>query len=65
MKTNKLICKALSLVALLCMGQTAAWAQAVTGKRYNLTEYETNILSSVSAVLTDGTNVGNSYQNEL
>ena len=65
MKTNKLICKALSLVALLCMGQTAAWAQAVTGKRYNLTEYETNILSSVSAVLTDGTNVGNSYQNGI
>lgn len=65
MKTNKLICKALSLVALLCMGQTAAWAQAVTGKRYNLTEYETNILSSVSAVLTNGTNVGNSYQNGI
>ena len=33
MKTNKLICKALSLVALLCMGQTAAWAQ-VTQNRY-------------------------------
>ena len=65
MKTNKLICKALSLVALLCMGQTAAWAQAVTGKRYNLTEYRTNILSSVSAVLTNGTNVGNSYQNGI
>ena len=29
MKTNKLICKALSLVALLCMGQTAAWAQQI------------------------------------
>lgn len=27
MKTNNLIYKALSLVALLCMGQTAAWAQ--------------------------------------
>lgn len=59
MKTNKLICKALSLVALLCLGQTAACAQAVTGKRYNLTEYGTNILSSVSAELTNGTNVGN------
>ena len=33
MKTNKLICKALSLVALLCLGQTAAWAQ-VTQNRY-------------------------------
>lgn len=66
MKTNKLICKALSLVALLCLGQTAAWAQAVTGKRYNLTEYGTNILSSVSAVLTNnGANVGNSYQNGI
>ena len=30
MKTNKLICKALSLVALLCLGQTAAWAQRIT-----------------------------------
>lgn len=32
MKTNKLICKALSLVALLCMGQTAAWAQVPENK---------------------------------
>ena len=32
MKTNKLICKALSLVALLCMGQTAAWAQVTQNK---------------------------------
>lgn len=32
MKTNKLICKALSLVALLCMGQTAAWAQVIQNK---------------------------------
>lgn len=30
MKTNNLIYKALSLVALLCMGQTAAWAQRIT-----------------------------------
>ncbi len=33
MKTNKLIYKALSLVAMLCLGQTAAWAQ-VTQNRY-------------------------------
>ena len=30
MKTNNLIYKALSLVALLCLGQTAAWAQRIT-----------------------------------
>ena len=29
MKTNNLIYKALSLVALLCLGQTAAWAQRI------------------------------------
>lgn len=29
MKTNNLIYKALSLVALLCLGQTAAWAQQI------------------------------------
>ena len=58
MKTNNLIYKALSLVALLCLGQTAAWGDdAVTGHKYN--EYGTDILSSVSARLTDNTNVGN------
>lgn len=30
MKTNNLIYKALSLVALLCLGQTAAWAQSIS-----------------------------------
>lgn len=30
MKTNNLIYKALSLVTLLCLGQTAAWAQRIT-----------------------------------
>ena len=61
MKTNNLIYKALSLVALLCLGQTAAWGDnAVTGHKYN--EYGTDILSSVSAELTNGTNVGNGYQ---
>ena len=37
MKTNKLICKALSLVALLCMGQTAAWAQNINNDYRNYT----------------------------
>lgn len=61
MKTNNLIYKALSLVALLCLGQTAAWGDnAVTGHKYN--EYGTDILSSVSAELTNGTNVGNGNQ---
>lgn len=37
MKTNNLIYKALSLVALLCMGQTAAWAQQITDySRYTI-----------------------------
>lgn len=61
MKTNNLIYKALSLVALLCLGQTAAWGDdAVTGHKYN--EYGTDILRSVSAELTNGTNVGNGNQ---
>lgn len=34
MKTNNLIYKALSLVALLCMGQTAAWAQNNISNNY-------------------------------
>lgn len=37
MKTNKLICKALSLVALLCLGQTAAWAQRINNDYRNNT----------------------------
>lgn len=34
MKTNNLIYKALSLVALLCLGQTAAWAQQNINNNY-------------------------------
>lgn len=37
MKTNNLIYKALSLVALLCMGQTAAWAQNINNNYRNYT----------------------------
>ena len=37
MKTNNLIYKALSLVALLCMGQTAAWAQRINDNYRNNT----------------------------
>ncbi len=37
MKTNNLIYKALSLVALLCMGQTAAWAQQIDNQYRNYT----------------------------
>lgn len=36
MKTNNLIYKALSLVALLCMGQTAAWAQITDYSSYTI-----------------------------
>ena len=36
MKTNNLIYKALSLVALLCLGQTAAWAQITDYSRYTI-----------------------------
>lgn len=37
MKTNNLIYKALSLVALLCLGQTAAWAQSINNNYRNNT----------------------------
>ena len=37
MKTNNLIYKALSLVALLCLGQTAAWAQSINDNYRNNT----------------------------
>ena len=37
MKTNNLIYKALSLVALLCLGQTAAWAQRINNDYRNNT----------------------------
>jgi len=37
MKTNNLIYKALSLVALLCLGQTAAWAQSINNNYRNYT----------------------------
>lgn len=37
MKTNNLIYKALSLVALLCLGQTAAWAQSINNSYRNNT----------------------------
>lgn len=37
MKTNNLIYKALSLVALLCLGQTAAWAQSINNDYRNNT----------------------------
>lgn len=37
MKTNNLIYKALSLVALLCLGQTAAWAQNINNNYRNYT----------------------------
>lgn len=37
MKTNNLIYKALSLVALLCLGQTAAWAQNINDNYRNYT----------------------------
>lgn len=37
MKTNNLIYKALSLVALLCLGQTAAWAQNINNSYRNNT----------------------------
>lgn len=37
MKTNNLIYKALSLVALLCLGQTAAWAQNINNDYRNYT----------------------------
>ena len=37
MKTNNLIYKALSLVALLCLGQTMAWTQQITDySRYTI-----------------------------
>lgn len=36
MKTNNLICKALSLVALLCLGQTMAWTQITDYSRYTI-----------------------------
>ena len=51
MKTNNLIYKALSLVALLCLGQTAAWGDnAVTGDKYSSVGSEV-----ISARLVGGT----------
>ena len=51
MKTNNLIYKALSLVALLCLGQTAAWGDnAVTGNKYSSVGSEV-----ISARLVGGT----------
>ena len=40
MKTNNLIYKALSLVALLCLGQTAAWAQSISNYRNNTIQHK-------------------------
>lgn len=51
MKTNNLIYKALSLIALLCLGQTAAWGDnAVTGDKYSSVGSEV-----ISARLVGGT----------
>lgn len=57
MKTNNLIYKALSLVALLCLGQTAAWGDnAVTGNKYS--DVDSRV---IQADLTGGTGWESDY----
>lgn len=50
MKTNNLIYKALSLVALLCLGQTAAWAQNIITTIATI-PYSTNRQNGIKCVL--------------